>query len=321
MDINYLLMLQDLRNSLGPFFEYFFNIISAIVVNPVIYVFVAGIYWCISKEYGYLFAFNMVGGNICNQLIKNTACIYRPWIRDSRIIPSELALTDATGYSFPSGHTVGAVSLFGSVFYIAKNKKYVRILCVIMILLVAFSRNLLGVHTPQDVIVGIALGVIVLLFSIWLVKLISKTTKYDIYIMIGGLLISGGFIVYSTFKSYPVDYSSTGEVLVSPEKMMNDCYMMSGFLAALTTGLYVERRFINFSPEGTIKEKILRFVIGGIIMLSVFFFLKNPLYNILGDQWGRFVFYFLLLFVAFAIYPAIFKYFENKLKNKKGKEA
>lgn len=321
MDINYLLVLQDLRNSLSPFFEYFFNIISSIMVNPVIYVFVAGIYWCISKEYGYLFAFNMVGGNICNQIIKNTACVYRPWIRDSRIIPSELALPDATGYSFPSGHTVASAGLFGSIFYIVKNKRYVRILCVIMVLLVAFSRNFLGVHTPQDVIVGIVLGLIVLLFSIWIVKLISKTTKYDIYIMIGGLLISGGFIVYSTFKSYPVDYSSTGEILVSPEKMINDCYMMSGFLAALTTGLYVERRFINFSPEGTVKEKILRFLIGGIIMLSLFFFLKNPLYDILGDQWGRFVFYFLLLFVAFAVYPAIFKYFENKLKNKKDKGA
>ena len=95
-------------------------------------------------------------GFLVNNVIKLTACIYRPWIRDPRILPPERALKTATGYSFPSGHTQFAASSYGSLAQrYVKERRALCTLCSVMIFLAAFSRNYLGVHTPQDVIVAI----------------------------------------------------------------------------------------------------------------------------------------------------------------------
>ena len=50
---------------------------------------------------------------VVNGFLKVTACVYRPWIRDARIVPDSAALAEATGYSFPSGHSMNGASLYG----------------------------------------------------------------------------------------------------------------------------------------------------------------------------------------------------------------
>lgn len=45
--------------------------------------------------------------------LKVTVCAYRPWVRDARIVPHGNSIITATGYSFPSGHTMNAATVFG----------------------------------------------------------------------------------------------------------------------------------------------------------------------------------------------------------------
>ncbi|MBO5535524.1 MAG: phosphatase PAP2 family protein [Clostridia bacterium] len=67
------------------------------------------------------------------------------------------------GYSYPSGHSVTAATLYGSMAVCArKMMRWISVLCVILILLTGFSRNYLGVHTPQDVLVGLTEGALML---------------------------------------------------------------------------------------------------------------------------------------------------------------
>ena len=47
---------------------------------------------------------SMAIARILNSFTKLTACVYRPWVADSKIKPFKGALADATGYSLPSGH-------------------------------------------------------------------------------------------------------------------------------------------------------------------------------------------------------------------------
>ena len=91
-------------------------------------------------------------------LLKVTACVYRPWIRDPRIIPDVDAQAAATGYSFPSGHSMNAAALYGGAAIRKELSKALRITMVIIMVLIAFSRNFLGVHTPQDVLIGMGAG-------------------------------------------------------------------------------------------------------------------------------------------------------------------
>ena len=97
------------------------------------------LYWCVSKKWGYYFLCVGFFGTLANQFAKIVCRIPRPWVMDPGFTIVENARAAATGYSFPSGHTAGIVGTMGCLGRIAK-KTWVRIVCVVVILLVGFSR-------------------------------------------------------------------------------------------------------------------------------------------------------------------------------------
>ena len=114
MDIQYLLFLQDFRNSIDNALTPFMEGVSMFAVTYLI-LFPVYYYWNRNKKDG-LYA--LVAYYFCmviTPLVKLTACVYRPWIRDSRIVPAGKAIVTATGYSFPSGHTTTAAPLAGGM--------------------------------------------------------------------------------------------------------------------------------------------------------------------------------------------------------------
>ena len=161
-DIQYLLWLQELRNASGGIFDEFFNAISKFAVDIMPFLpFI--VFWSVDKKWGYRFITTWGLGEILNGIIKLTVCAYRPWIRSDLIEPAGDSKVAATGYSFPSGHTTVATVTYGTVFVWQKDKRrWLSVLCVVLILLTGFSRNFLGVHTPQDVIVGFSVSAIII---------------------------------------------------------------------------------------------------------------------------------------------------------------
>jgi len=80
----------------------------------------------------------------------------------------------ATGLSFPSGHTVTAVLLYGFLFYAAgqalpdRRLRYpVQALCVIIAVLTGLQRVEAGVHWPSDVLGGVLFAGLILALLIW----------------------------------------------------------------------------------------------------------------------------------------------------------
>lgn len=90
--------------------------------------------------------------------------------------PTLLRLIDISGFSFPSGHAMGATSYFGSVMYLVHHidhgaSKGILIgLSALMILLISTSRVYLGVHYPTDIIAGIIGGAFCLVLSTLIFK-------------------------------------------------------------------------------------------------------------------------------------------------------
>ena len=87
--------------------------------------------------------------------------------------PNVLKLIEQGGYSFPSGHTMFSVCIYGYLFYLAitkiKNKilRYsVSSLLLLVILSIGVSRIYVGVHFASDVLAGYLLGCCYLLFLI-----------------------------------------------------------------------------------------------------------------------------------------------------------
>lgn len=125
-----------------------------------------GLFW---KYYKSLFlVLNVIVSTIFNVVIKNIMMVPRPNI---------LRLTEETGYSFPSGHSMASVAFYGFVIYLilsSEMNKYLKIvlssLLVILILVVGFSRVYLGVHNASDVIAGHAISAGLLLADIMILK-------------------------------------------------------------------------------------------------------------------------------------------------------
>lgn len=87
--------------------------------------------------------------------------------------PSLEHLVTETSYSFPSGHTMVAVVLYGYIIYLiykSKINKYIKIilitLLILLIILIMLSRIYLGVHFFSDVFAGLCLSLVYLIYMI-----------------------------------------------------------------------------------------------------------------------------------------------------------
>ena len=136
MDISILLILQNFRNGAGAFLADFLSKMTFFgELNTTLVIF-SIIYWCVSKDFGTYLMMGWSSNRLFNGFLKITACVYRPWIRDERIIPYGNSMTTATGYSFPSGHTTNVSTTFGGL-VVRKNKsKALRIISFVIICLV-----------------------------------------------------------------------------------------------------------------------------------------------------------------------------------------
>ena len=73
------------------------------------------VFWCVGKRQGYYLLAVGFAGTVLNQFLKLLFRIPRPWVLDENFTIVESARAQATGYSFPSGHTQNAVGTFGGI--------------------------------------------------------------------------------------------------------------------------------------------------------------------------------------------------------------
>ena len=309
MDIQYLLWLQNFRNSidnaLTPFMEWVSMFSTTyLILIPVFY------YWNCDKKKG---LYPLVSYYFCmflTPVIKLTACIYRPWIRDSRILPAGDSITTATGYSFPSGHTTTCAPLAGGMAvntWESKRTRWISVILVLFILLTGFSRNYLGVHTPQDVFVAIVLSVLSLILTAKLFEYLEKHPEKEDWLLLGGFLICWAAIVYITFKPYPMDLNEEGKLIVDPQKMMNDGYGDIGKAMGFIIARYIEKKWIRFKPLEKGWKSVVICLLGLIPMVLLKKYLSPVITGWLGSHWGKLVFSLIYAFYYIALFPLVLK--------------
>ena len=91
--------------------------------TTVIIFLISAIYWCLDKKLAEYILVSQGYADLVNGLAKVVACVYRPWILDSRVYPVNEAIPGATGYSFPSGHTTTATTMFAGLVLRGKFSK------------------------------------------------------------------------------------------------------------------------------------------------------------------------------------------------------
>ena len=310
MDIDILLILQEFRNGVGACLLDFMTKMSFIGEMNTVLIISALIYWCVSKEFGKYILMGWSGNRVVNGLLKVTACVYRPWIRDVRIVPDSNALAAATGYSFPSGHSMNAASLYGGGAIRKELSKGLRIALGIIVVLIAFSRNYLGVHTPQDILVGAGAGLLVMWLTAKLIAWVDKNPGKDIPVMCIGIAFAVVVAVFAAVKSYPVDYDETGKLLVDGAKMANDTYKGVGWSIGFLMGWILEKRYINFSTDISMMTRITRLTTGLLSYYAISLILIPLLKSCLPGVTGTITSCFIQMFYVSFIFPLCMKYLD-----------
>jgi len=270
------------------------------------------VFWCVSKWEGYYLMTIAFCGTVLNQFLKLICRVPRPWVRDPNFTIVESARAEATGYSFPSGHTQNAIGLFGGMARWG-GRRWVRLGLTALALVIAFSRMYLGVHTPADVGVSLVLAAALVLGLYPLMRRAQEKPRYMGYVLAAMLVVSGAFVVFVETCGFPADMDA--ENLASG---IGNAWKMLGAVAGMTLAWLLDRRYIHFETQAVWWVQVIKVAVGMALLLAIKSGLKAPLLALLGHEGlAGGVRYFLLVLVAGAIWPLVFRPMSKWGKGKK----
>jgi membrane-associated phospholipid phosphatase len=115
-----------------------------------------------------IFGLNCLGGLILNQGLKLIFVKPRPKLWTPLVVEHT--------YSFPSGHALGSLVLYGflAVLLADRYPRYrmgIYISASSIIMAIGLSRLFLGVHYPTDIIAGYAVGFVWLTTCVWILRM------------------------------------------------------------------------------------------------------------------------------------------------------
>lgn len=270
------------------------------------------VFWCVSKWEGYYLMTIAFCGTVLNQFLKLICQVPRPWVRDPNFTIVESARAEATGYSFPSGHTQNAIGLFGGMARWG-GRRWVRLGLTALALVIAFSRMYLGVHTPADVGVSLVLAAALVLGLYPLMRRAQEKPRYMGYVLAAMLVVSGAFVVF--VEAYGFSADTDAENLASG---IGNAWKMLGAVAGMTLAWLLDRRYIHFETQAVWWVQVIKVAVGMALLLAIKSGLKAPLLALLGHEGlAGGVRYFLLVLVAGAVWPLVFRPMSKWGKGKK----
>ncbi len=303
-----LYLLEEIRTPIGDFI---FSTITHLGEETIFILIGLIFFWCINKKEGYYLLCVGLIGTIANQFLKLIFRVPRPWIKDKTFTIVESARAEASGYSFPSGHTQSSVGIFGGIARWNKNT-IVRILCIAACVLVPFSRMYLGVHTALDVGVSIFLALILILGLYPLVCKATNNKKTMRFLFACMTLLAISLLIYVSVYPFPIELNTANRLHGTEH-----AYKMLGCTLGLWLSFEIDECFIKFETKAVWWVQVLKIVLGLIPIVAIKFGLKYPLYAIISNTFiADCIRYFLLTAVAGCVWPLTFRLFTRFSKKK-----
>jgi len=244
--INLIIVIQQAH---GPVLDRVFSAITLLGDEQFYLLLFPVIVWCIDYSFGAVLAVFFMLSNSINIFLKELFQHPRPF----ELNPG-LKLCEAEGFGLPSGHAQLSVTAWGAI-AIRVHKVWFTIIAILIILLIGFSRIYLGVHFPTDVFAGWIIGLILLAVYIM--------ARFPLEKWLSGLNLWLQLLV-----------SMGVPLLLLLLNQTNDAITSAGTLFGIAGGLVFARRYVSFSVRGPWWHRLLRFLVGFIIVLALYLGLK-----------------------------------------------
>ncbi len=271
------------------------------------------LFWCIDTTLGIRIGIMLLVSGGINSILKFTF----QWPRPFWVTSEVTNLAEGTGFGFPSGHSQNAASLWG-LLATSTKKGWIRWIALVTILLIGVSRIILGVHFTHDVLVGWLVGGLLLWIFLKLEEPVTSWFKRNslgmqifALVIITALFILPAVFLVPPFNPPPVSpewIEGAGEMIYPYS--YGGLLITSGAFMGLGLGVILLARYGMFSQEGTVWQRVLRYLIG---IIGVLAFWKG-LGSIFPDEIDlisyalRFFRYFLIgLWISFGA-PRVFSW-------------
>jgi len=283
-------ILQLIQSFSHPLLDQFFLIIT-FFGYPVIWIFIAAaIYWS-GKENESFYLMNLIlFSSAIVGVMKATVGSVRPSAEKFRVLATDFY----SNYSFPSGHSSLIAATYA--FYSEKLKPNLKIIFILLVFLVAYSRMYLGVHFPSDVIVGLMLGYLIGKGNLWLIKTLKKK-HYKISKLedevIAIILIAVGLVTVLFFSNIT---------------------LLAGLLGYYV-GFFYAKEISLSNPTPSKKELIPKIILGFAGIAAFAAAMEFGPFEF--EVWKEFVIYFIVGFYISFIFPLVYNGVKKRYKSKK----
>ena len=248
-------------------------------------------FWLLNKKDAIVGIYVLITASFLNFFLK--VLIQKPRPTES------IRIVKAEGFSTPSGHSQTSTTVYGWIMLYFK-KIWIYILVPILVLLICFSRVVLGVHFIGDIILGFLIGAVVLAmlyFAVpYILKLLDKLST-GMKILIGEIYAILVFLL--TF--IPGMYATW------PNGDVTNSANLVAILALFPIMIWIENKWIKMDNENLIwYSKLLRAVIGVIVLVGSYFGLSFLFDMIVVDAAASKLLYFADFLLRFARYSILF---------------
>lgn len=204
------------------------------------------VYWCLNKTLGLsLGIVTVISGGI-NIALKDVFQIPRPYVLYPHLGAPDFLLTTGTGWSFPSGHAQTTATFWGYLALHAR-RRWAAWLAASLIAIVGFTRVYATVHSPTDVLVGGALGLVVAAAYLLVDGFFSnRKTVSAPWAITASIAIPSGLLAAASLRPGLAD--GLANIL--------------GFLAGAFIGRHIERTRVRFQEAAPFAVQVYKVLVG-----------------------------------------------------------
>ena len=217
------------------------------------------IYWCVNKSLGFSLGMITSISSYINVGLKFIFKIPRPYVAYPHLDAPDYLLSTGTGWSFPSGHAQGTSTFWAYSAWQVKRAWFTA-LSVIIVAVVGLTRVYATVHYPTDVLVGTALGLIIVQLYMYLEHILAqRKTRISVGTAVAASIVIPGVAFALSSISFELARESAS---------------LLGFTMGLGVGYALEKEYVKYDVRACLLIQVVKVLWGLAVLMGIRYGLK-----------------------------------------------